>query len=255
MILYEDDAVQRIVGSVRDITERKHMERQLAEVEGKRAQLARHFSANMIEDILGGGTNVDAVRQQPAAVLFTDLFNFTAMTAAMSGPEVIRLLRELHGLIEEAVFVNGGTLDKYIGDGTMATFGTPRPGPRDASNALASARAMVAGIGRRNARSENRGRPPLHIGVGLHHGEVTLGNVGTERRLELTVVGHTVNVASRLEGLTRKLERAIIASDALLEQARREGGHDVLAGFEDLGSQLIRGQKEPMRLWGLAAPL
>jgi class 3 adenylate cyclase len=253
MILYEDVSVQRLVGSVRDITERKHMERKLAEVEGKRAQLARHFSANMIEDILDGGTNLETVRQQQVAVLFTDLFNFTAMTAAMPGPEVIRLLRELHGLIEEAVFVNGGTLDKYIGDGVMATFGTPRPGPRDASNALASARAMVAGIVRRNARSENRGRPPLRIGVGLHYGEVTLGNVGTERRMELTVVGNTVNVASRLEGLTRKLGRAIIASDSLLAQARREGGEDALAGFTDLGSQIIRGQTAPIRLWGFAA--
>jgi adenylate cyclase len=112
---------------------------------------------------------------------------------------------------------------------------------------------MVAGIVRRNARSENRGRPLLRIGVGLHYGEVTLGNVGTERRMELTVVGNTVNVASRLEGLTRKLGRAIIASDSLLAQARREGGEDALAGFTDLGSQIIRGQTAPIRLWGFAA--
>ena len=253
LLIYENGTGRRIVGSVRDITERKHMERELAEAEGKRAQLARHFSANMVEEILGGGTNLDAVRQQQVAVLFADLFNFTAMTAAMSGPEVIRLLREFNSLMEEAVFVHGGTLDKYIGDGVMATFGTPRPGPRDASNALASARSMVAGIVRRNARTENRGRPPLQIGVGLHYGEVTLGNVGSERRLELTVIGHTVNVASRLEGLTRQLAPAIIASDALLAQARREGGEAALAGFVDLGSQTIRGQSQPMRLWGLAA--
>lgn len=253
LLLYENQVGRRIVGSMRDITDRKRVERELAEAESKRAQLARYFSANMIDEILTSGTSLDAVREQRAAVLFADLFNFTATTAPLSGPDVIALLREYYTLAEEAVFQNDGTLDKYIGDGIMATFGTPRPGPRDASNGLACARSVVSNLVRWNDRRRQLDQPPLQIGIGLHYGEVTLGNVGSERRLELTVIGHTVNLASRLEHLTRRLKPTIIVSDALLAQARREGGDEAIAGFVDLGLQTVRGQSEPLRLWGLSA--
>jgi len=238
---------------LRDITERKRFERALAAAEAKRAQLARHFSPNIVEEILASGTSLEATRQQQAAVLFVDLFNFTALSGAMPGQEVIRLLREFHGLVEEAVFVNQGTLDKYIGDGAMATFGTPRPGPQDAGNALACARALVAAIVDWNSRRAVQGLQPLKIGVGLHYGPVTLGNVGSQRRLEFTVVGNTVNLASRIEGLTRLLEPAIIASAAVMEQARAEGAVAPLAGFTDLGFHAIRGHQEPVQLFGLAS--
>ncbi len=250
LLLYENASGCRVVGSIRDITDRKHVERELAEAEGKRAQLARHFSANMIEEIITGGTNLDVARQQDVAVLFADLFNFTAMIAPMSGPQVIALLREYYDLIEDAVFVNRGTLDKYMGDGVMATFGTPRPGPQDASNALTCARSVVRAIARWNDRRRDRGEPELQVGLGVHYGEVTLGNVGSERRMELTVIGHTVNMASRLENLTRRLEPKIIVSNALLQQARHETGEEATAGFVDLGLNTIRGQDEEMWLWG-----
>jgi class 3 adenylate cyclase/PAS domain-containing protein len=253
LLLYGSDANRRIVGSVRDITDRKRVECELAAAEGKRAQLARYFSANMIEEILSTDTNLDIARQQPVVVLFADIFNFTAMTSAMSGQEVITLLREYNSLVEEAVFVNGGTLEKFIGDGIMATFGTPRPGPQDASSALRCARSVIRKMAHWNDRRRDLGQQALQIGLGLHCGEVTLGNVGSERRLELTVIGHVVNVANRLEGLTRQLPPAVIVSDALLDQARHEGGQDVTEGFVDLGPQMVRGQSEPIRLWGLMA--
>ncbi|MDX1488795.1 MAG: adenylate/guanylate cyclase domain-containing protein, partial [Acidiferrobacterales bacterium] len=251
LLVYQNSTGRRIVGSMRDITDRKRVERDLAVAEGKRAQLARYFSANMINDIISSGTNLSSVREQPVAVLFADLFNFTEMSAHLSGFQVIALLREYYGLMEEAVFVNGGTLEKYIGDGIMATFGTPKPGSQDASNALASARAMVTGMAQWNLRRQRHGEAALRIGIGLHYGEVTLGNVGSERRLELTVLGHTVNLASRLEHLTRDVDPAIIMSDALLQQARREGVAELTGKFVDLGPRVIRGQSEPLRIWGL----
>lgn len=250
LLLDEDGCGRRIVGSIRDITDRKQVERQLAEAEGKRAQLARYFSANMIDEILSRGTDLEVVRQQHVAVLFADLFNFTAMSAPMSGPQVIAILRTYYGLIEGSVFVNRGTLDKYMGDGVMATFGTPRPGPQDASNALACARSVVGAIARWNDERRERGEPELQVGLGIHYGEVTLGDVGSERRMELTVIGHTVNIASRLENLTRTLEPKIIVSNTLLERARRETGDAATAGFVDLGWNTIRGHDEKMWLWG-----
>jgi PAS domain S-box-containing protein len=241
------------VGALVDITDRKHAEAALSDAEKRRAVLARHFSPNMVDELMRTGGQLDAVRTQPITVLFADLFNFTALSAAMPMTDVVGLLRSFHALVEEAVFGNEGTLDKYIGDGVMATFGTPRPGPRDATNAVAGACAIVRGINRWNREREATGRRPIRIGVGLHYGEATLGNVGSARRFEHTVVGETVNLASRIEALTRVLDIALLVSDAVVEAVRREGGDRILAGFKDVGTHAIRGHKRPVNLWGLAA--
>jgi PAS domain S-box-containing protein len=238
---------------LRDISERKRFQQQLTETERQRASLARYFSPNMVDEMLQAGERLDAVRSQNVTVLFADLFNFTALSATMPGEQVLALLREFHGLVEDAVFSNEGTLDKYIGDGLMATFGTPRPGPRDATHAVACARRLVTALNRWNERREAAGEPRLRIGIGLHVGEVILGDVGSAKRLELTVVGDTVNAASRIEALSRTLDAAILASEAVLEAVRREGGEALLAGFCDMGTHALRGRKEPITLWGLTA--
>src|SRR5262249_38124504 len=133
------------VGALVDITDRKRAEAELSDTERRRAVLARHFSPNMVDELMRAGGQLDAVRTQPIAVMFADLFGFTALAATMPATDVVGLLRSFHALVEEAVFGNQGTLDKYTGDGVMATFGTPRPGERDASNAVAAARAILGG--------------------------------------------------------------------------------------------------------------
>ena len=240
-------------GIIRDISERKRFQSEIIDSDRKRAVLARHFSPNMVEDLMRAGGQLDAVRTQPIAVMFADLFGFTALSATMPMTDVVGMLRSFHALVEEAVFGHQGTLDKYIGDGVMATFGTPWPGPRDATNAVAGARAIVQGINRWNCERVEAGRRPIRIGIGLHYGEATLGNVGSARRFEHTVVGDTVNLASRVENLTRTLDIAMLVSEAVIEAVKREGGDDALAGLQDLGIHDIRGYREGLRLWGLAA--
>jgi PAS domain S-box-containing protein len=242
-----------LTGVLRDISERRRFQAQLSDAERRRAVLARHFSPNMVDELMRTGGELDAVRTQPITVMFADLFNFTALSATMPMTDVVGLLRSFHALVEEAVFGNEGTLDKYIGDGVLATFGTPRPGPRDATNAVAGARAIVQGINRWNRDREATGRRPIRIGIGLHYGEATLGNVGSARRFEHTVVGETVNLASRIEALTRDLDIAVLVSDTVIEAVRREGGDRILTGFKDMGAHAIRGHKKPVNLWGLAA--
>lgn len=238
---------------LRDIAERKRIESQLSDAQRQRAVLARHFSPNMVEEMMRTGGQLDDVRTQPITVMFVDMFNFTELSAGMPPTDVVGLLRSFHALVEEAVFGNDGTLDKYMGDGVMATFGTPWPGPRDATNAVAAARAMVRGINRWNLEREATNRLPLRLGIGLHHGEATLGNVGSARRFEHTIVGETVNMASRIENLTRVLDIAILASGSVIEAVRREGGELMLAGIRELGTHAIRGHKKPVALWGLTA--
>jgi adenylate cyclase len=186
-------------------------------------------------------------------VLFSDLYDYTEMSAQMSGEEVIALLRDFHAIVEDAVFNHGGTLDKYIGDGLMATFGTPAPGPMDATNAIAATRQMLRELARWNQRREEAGERRIRIGVGLHFGQATLGDVGTDQRFELTVVGDTVNVASRIEQLSRLVRTAVVASDDLVQQAVAECGREAVEGFRDLGAHRVRGRSTLIRLWGLSA--
>jgi PAS domain S-box-containing protein len=240
-------------GILRDISERRRFQAELSDTERRRAVLARHFSPNMVDELMRTGGELDAVRTQPIAVMFADLFGFTALSASMATTDVVGLLRSFHALVEEAVFGNQGTLDKYIGDGVMATFGTPLPGPRDATNALAGARAILKGINRWNREREAAGLRPIRIGIGLHYGEATLGNVGSARRFEHTVVGETVNLASRIEQLTRTLDIALLVSDSLIEAVKREGGHHLLDKLKEVGTHAIRGHKAPITLWGVTA--
>jgi adenylate cyclase len=148
------------------------------------------------------------------AVLFADVQGFTALAEGLSPQGTMDLLRGFHARMAEAVFRHQGTLDKFIGDGLMATFGTPEPGPDDAARALACARDMLATLDAWNRERAAAGEPPLAVGIGLHLGPVTTGDIGGAARFEFAVIGDTVNVASRLERLTRELGTPLVVSDA-----------------------------------------
>lgn len=238
---------------MRDISERKRIEAQLGLAERQRAQLARHFSPNMVEELMQAGGAFGAPRTQPVAILFADLYDYTEMISSMTGAQVIALLREFHAIVEDAVFNHSGTLDKYIGDGLMATFGTPSPGPLDATSAIAATRQMLRELNRWNAARAARGENRIRIGIGLHFGPATLGDVGTEQRFELTVVGDTVNIASRIETLSRQVGTAVVASDELVQRALSESGREAIEGFRELGLYPVRGRQSSIRLWGLSA--
>jgi adenylate cyclase len=152
--------------------------------------------------------------------------------------------------MEREVFRHKGTLDKYLGDGLMATFGTPFTSDSDAGNALRCAQAMTGSIDELNVERKNRGEPPIQISLGLHYGQVVLGDIGLNR-LEFAVIGTTVNTASRLESLTRELGCAIVASDDLVQRARTEAGSSD-ADFMHLVEQpprTIRGLEQPVGIW------
>jgi PAS domain S-box-containing protein len=253
LIVYDGDKPRRVVGGLRDITRRMEVQKALSETERKRANLARYFSPNMVSDLMQSGGRLTEARSQIVTVLFADIWSFSRVSARLSGNDVMSLLREYLGLVEKAVFAHGGTLDKFLGDGLMATFGTPEAGPRDAANALACARAMTEAVVRWNLRRQERKLQPLRLGIGLHHGEVVLGDIGSERRMEFAVLGDTVNVASRIQEMTRKLNIAILASDAVIGAAKKAAGREAIQGFHNMGHQSLRGRGGTVRLWGRAA--
>jgi adenylate cyclase len=168
-----------------------------AGIERERTNLARYFSPNVVEQLSRNDDPLKQVRTQNVAVLFADIVDFTAYADGRSPLEVIGTLRQFHERMEREVFRHGGTLDKYLGDGLMATFGTPFASDADAVNALRCAQAMITSISELNRERNMRGEPPIRLSIGLHYGEVVLGDIGLNR-LEFAVIGTAVNAASRL---------------------------------------------------------
>ncbi|MDJ0948544.1 MAG: adenylate/guanylate cyclase domain-containing protein [Alphaproteobacteria bacterium] len=231
--------------------------RQLVETrsmaERARASLARYFSPNVVDRLSGTQDWLGTVKEQNAAVLFADIVGFTRLCERETPDGVIALLRDYHDRLGRAVFDNGGTLDKYIGDGLMATFGTPAPHPEDARNALHCALDMVSALETWNAERTASGAQPVRVGIGLHYGPVIAGDIGNERRLEYSVIGDTVNIASRLEQLTRRLHSPLVVSDQLV-QAVRANDQDpgrLLARLTEAGGQEIRGREGDVPVWVL----
>jgi adenylate cyclase len=224
-----------------------------AGIERERTNLARYFSPNVVEQLSGNDEPLKQVRTQDVAVLFADIVGFTAYADGRDPKQVIETLRQFHERMEREVFQHGGTLDKYLGDGLMATFGTPFAGDSDALNALRCARGMIAAIAELNRERTVRSEPPIQVSVGLHYGQVVLGDIGLNR-LEFAVIGTTVNAASRLEALTREFGCAIVVSDALVQQARTETNQSStdFALLVEQPAQTIRGLERPVGIWTCA---
>jgi adenylate cyclase len=219
-----------------------------AGIAAERANLSRYFPPSMVDELATARSDVGAVRSQDVAVLFADIVGFTQLAERETPETVMRLLRRSHEVIEHAIFSNGGTLDKYLGDGVMATFGTPRISPADCANALAAARDIVGGIAAANTELAAAGLPTLNISVGVHFGPAILGNIGSERRLEFATLGDTVNVASRLEAATRTLGCRIVASDAVVSRVGEATG-GAAGGFRRVPALSLRGREAPIDVW------
>jgi adenylate cyclase len=164
-----------------------------------RANFERFFAPGVAERIAREqGVIRLAGERRPVAVLFSDIRGFTPMAEAMPPEELGTLLTDYFTEMVDLVFEHGGTLDKFIGDAIMAVWGAPLAAPDDADRALAAAIAMRDRLQVLNPRWQARGRPPLAIGIGINYGDVFAGYLGSERRLEYSAIGDTVNVAKRL---------------------------------------------------------
>jgi adenylate cyclase len=181
-------------------------------------------------------------------VLFSDIRGFTAMSEGLDPEQLVEILNAFLGEMTDVIFAHDGTLDKYIGDAIMAVWGAPVPQADHAARACRAALGMVAGLHAFNARSQQDGRPPLDIGIGLNTGPMVVGNMGSARRLSYTVIGDNVNLGSRLEGLNKVYGTRIIASEMTLQAA----GDVVVARELDLVR--VKGKKLPVRIFEIAAP-
>lgn len=222
-----------------------------SEIARERANLGRYFSPRLVDELAKRDEPLGPVRRQEVGVLFADIVGFTTIAETMPPEAVMALLREYHSRMEQEVFRHNGTLEKFIGDALLATFGVPGPGPHDASDTMACARAMLGELDRWNEERAGHGEPPIRIGIGANYGPAVLGDIGSDRNMAFAVVGDTINAASRLQALTRELGCKGVVSGALLAALQREEGHTAVEAVPaiDGGEQRLRGREEPIRVW------
>lgn len=221
-----------------------------AEIAAERANLSRYLPPSMVDELAHRSEPMGGVRAQEVAVLFADIVGFTRYAESHTPDEVIALLRDFHAGLEEVVFSHGGTLDKYMGDGLMASFGTPNASPQDAANAIAASFAMQESIDQLNARRASNGLETIRLSVGVHYGPVIMGDIGNARRMEFAMLGDSVNVASRLEAATRTLDCRIIASqqamEAVADPSLRDGFRRRMRFHQGL---MLRGRNVGADVW------
>jgi class 3 adenylate cyclase len=196
-----------------------------------------YVSPEIMSEILAGRIRPGlGGKRERVCILFSDIRDFTTRSEFMAPEALIEMLNRYFSEMTRCVHEQGGTVDKFIGDGMMCFFGAPKPLEQPAQSAVAAARDMLARLDRLNASFKEQGLAPLAIGIGLHVGDAIVGHVGSDDRHEYTVIGDAVNTASRIEGLTKKLGHALVISrDVWAELKEREN-------FTPLGEHPVKGR-------------
>jgi adenylate cyclase len=202
----------------------------------------QHVSPRVVERLLAiGAAELSEMRR--VCVMFVDIRSFTTAARTRTPAEVVRRLDAVFEILVDVVDRHNGIVNKFLGDGLLAIFGAPIDDPLEAANAVAAAREMLKSIEASNADDPW----PIRLGIGIHVGQAVAGTVGSQRRKEYTVIGDTVNLASRLESLNKDVGSQLIVSDAVREAAREAIGEAL-----PLGPVPVRGYAEPVTVWRLA---
>jgi adenylate cyclase len=201
----------------------------------------QHVSPQVVERLMAEGTTT-ASDIRHVAVMFVDFRSFTAAARSRSPQEVVDRLDGAFAVLVEILERHGGIVNKFLGDGFLALFGAPFDNADAAQHAVTAARQMIAAMDHVNDTSDW----PLRIGIGIHFGEVVAGSIGSPRRKEYTVIGDTVNFASRLEALNKEYNSHLLVS-AAVRDALGEA-----CEAKSLGDVPIRGYEHPFAVWQLA---
>jgi len=182
--------------------------------------LSRFFSPRLADRLAReAGREVSSGRRQRCAIMFIDIRQFTELARDMDPEQLSRLLGEFRGVVTEAIFECDGMVDKFIGDAVLAVFGALRPAGDDALRAISCGIGVLTAIEAWSTSPTLEHQPRIRVGIGAHYGEVFVGAVGNQRMLEFTVLGDAVNLAERLERLTRIVGSAFVVSGEMLRAA------------------------------------
>ena len=192
----------------------RRLEASARELEALQAAFARFAPAQVVEDVIAQGMSTRSETKE-VTVLFADLQGFTALTERLEPARLVAVLNGYFEAMSRAIAAHRGHLAKFLGDGLLALFGALEHNPWQAHDAVRAALAMRQALAEYNAMLARDGMAPLVIGIGIHRGPVVAGVIGTAGLVEYGVVGQTVNLASRVEGLTRVHRVDILVTDAV----------------------------------------
>jgi len=212
----------------------------------KRDNLTRFLPRPVAERILAGGESRLEPVQREVTVLFTDIRGFTAISETMAPADLLAFLDDYLGHMSQIVKGHDGVVNKFLGDGMLAFWGVPDEDPRHAERALAAALSMRARLREINAARSDDHLAPIRFGIGIHTGMVAAGMLGSADQHEYTIIGDAVNVASRVEGLTRQFDTDILVSESSWSLA-------AAAGFTGrrIASAQVKGRAEPVVVYAL----
>lgn len=205
-----------------------------------RAAFTQFVSEDMLKELLKDPNKLRLTgKEHSVTVMFLDIRGFTAFSEKKSPAIVVNRLNELLEIVTHIIIQHDGTVDKYIGDSVMAFWGAPAADKKQATKACQAALEI-----KKKIESDT----DFRIGVGLNFGKAIVGNIGSSKRFDYTVIGDTVNTASRIEGLTKSLGHSLVISESVLEKVKEEKSH-----FEttDLGLVLVKGKNQKLHVYGL----
>jgi adenylate cyclase len=208
-----------------------------------RTLLQTYVGPHASEAILAGATTRGSGATISAAIMICDMRDFTTLSSLWPRDFVIDLLNAYFDALSDPIEAHGGEILKFMGDGLLAVF--PLSAPTACTDLLAAIREGRAAMAALNEKNLAEGHPQLGYGVGVHLGDVMYGNIGSQKRLDFTVIGPAVNIASRLESLTKQIGRAVLLSRAFVERAGCEGDVESLGAFE------LKGLEEPVEVSAL----
>ena len=214
----------------------------LSDINKVKSTFKKYVSENIVDELL---LNEDSLElggvEQEVCVLFSDIRGFTSMSERMEPSKVVTLLNSFFDKMIDVVFKYNGTLDKIIGDELMVLYGAPLKKTDDILNAVKTAKEMFATLDKFNIKMLEEGYPKLNIGIGINYGKVICGNIGSEQQMNFTVIGDTVNLASRLCSAAKPGE--IIISDSVYKNL------DDTFGFSLNEKLSLKGKKQPVKNW------
>lgn len=203
---------------------------------------SKFHGSSVADDLINNDIGVGG-QSKEVVVFFSDIRGFTAFSEKRSPEEVVEMLNEYFAVMVNIINSHGGVVDKFIGDAIMAVWGAPKGSDKDAHNAVRACLEMRRALEKLNETRMARQQPPINIGMGLHAGAAISGTIGSDERMEYTVIGNTVNTASRIEASTKAFGSDLLVSDTVIEKI----GENFLT--ELAGAAEVKGRSEALKMF------
>jgi len=246
----KDFALRAVFAHRRAVLAQKEAEASHEREQSLRVLFQKYVPQSIIDqNIDRKGKNLLVGENRHVSILMSDIRSFTTLSEKMPPSELVDSLNRYFELMVDEIDKNGGITDKYIGDAIMALFGAPEKQHDDIWRSVQAGIGMLSALEKFNEGQTRRGKKTFQIGIGIHYGEVTAGNIGSDKKLEYTVIGETVNMASRLEGLTKYYGASLVVSEAVKKSIEKKVKSRLL------DKVFVKGSNLPIQIYTVAEKL